>query len=76
MNSLEIRETKIKLIGMVNSIQLPMEVKRLIVQDVMNELNIAANQEIDLLLNERNAANGKAQGAAQAADNATQSETK
>lgn len=67
MNSLEIRETKMKLIDMVNGIPLPLEVKRLILQDVISELNATTEREINLLLEERTAAEAKAQEAGQKA---------
>lgn len=53
MNSLEIRETKMKLIDEVNKIQLPLEVKRMMLSEVMAELEKATNQEIDELFAER-----------------------
>ncbi len=53
MNSLEIRETKIKIIDMVNEIALPLEVKRMILAEVMAELESATNREINSLLEER-----------------------
>lgn len=67
MNSLEIREAKIKLIDMVNDIPLPLEVKRMILQEVISELNATTEREINLLIEERTAARAKAQEAAQKA---------
>lgn len=53
MNSLEIREAKMKLINMVNKIPLPLEVKRMMLSEVMNELEGAVIREIDSLLKGR-----------------------
>lgn len=53
MNSLEIREIKAKLIDMINEIALPLEVKRMILAEVMTELESATNREINSLLAER-----------------------
>lgn len=53
MNSLEIREAKMKLIDMINSIRLPLEVKRMMLAEVMVELDNATNREIDSLLVDR-----------------------
>lgn len=62
MNSLEIRETKIKLIDMVNEIALPLEVKRMILAEVMAELESATNREINSLLEERKKAEKEKEG--------------
>ena len=56
MNSLEIREAKMKLIDMVNSIRLPLEVKRMMVREIMAELESAAEREINAYLSERESA--------------------
>lgn len=61
MNSLEIREAKIKLISMVNDMSLPLEVKRMMLQEVVNELNVATEREINAFLAERKAAEKNAQ---------------
>lgn len=53
MNSLEIREVKIQLINMVNEIALPLEVKRMMLSEVMAELESATTREINSLLAER-----------------------
>lgn len=53
MNSLEIREAKMKLIDMINSIELPLEIKRMIISEVMLEVENATNKEIDMLFAER-----------------------
>lgn len=54
MNSLEIREEKLKLIDMTNKIALPLEVKRMMLKEVLDELNTATEREINSLLEERN----------------------
>ncbi len=54
MNSLEIRESKIQLIETINGVNLPLEVKRMMLQEIMNELNSATEQEIETLLDKRN----------------------
>lgn len=53
MNSLEIRETKLKLVDIVNKIELPLEVKRMMLAEVMIELEKATTTEINALLSER-----------------------
>lgn len=53
MNSLEIREAKLKIISIVNEIAFPLEVKRMILAEVMAELESATNREINSLLEER-----------------------
>lgn len=53
MNSLEIREAKIKLIKMINEITFPMEVKRMMLREVMSELESATECEINSLMIER-----------------------
>ncbi len=53
MNSLEIREAKMHLIEVVNEILLPLEVKRMMLEEVMAELRAATSREIDSLLIER-----------------------
>lgn len=57
MNSLEIRQEKVKLIEMVNSIPLPLEVKKMILREVMIELESALEQEIRVLLANQNSKN-------------------
>lgn len=53
MNSLEIREAKLQLIDMINSIQLPLEIKRMMVREVAEEVESATDQEINMLLQNR-----------------------
>lgn len=53
MNSLEIREAKMKLIDMINSIELPLEIKRMMLREVAAELESATEQEINMLLQNR-----------------------
>lgn len=56
MNSLEIREFEQSIINLFNECGLPMEIKRLIVNDIAGQINRAANDQINVELEERNKA--------------------
>lgn len=54
MNSLEIREFEHSIINLFNECGLPMEIKRLIVNDIAGQINRAADNQINVELEERN----------------------
>jgi hypothetical protein len=54
MNSLEIREFEQAIVNLINECGLPMEVKRLIVNDIAGQINRAADNQINVELAERN----------------------
>lgn len=54
MNSLEIREFEQAIVNLFNGCGLPMEVKRLIVNDIAGQINRAADSQINVELEERN----------------------
>lgn len=54
MNSLEIREFEQAIVNLFNGCGLPMEVKRLIVNDIAGQINRAADNQINVELAERN----------------------
>ena len=54
MNSLEIREFEQSIINLFNGCGLPMEIKRLIVNDIAGQINRAADNQINVELAERN----------------------
>jgi hypothetical protein len=54
MNSLEIREFEQAIANLINECGLPMEVKRLIVNDIAGQINRAADNQINVELAERN----------------------
>lgn len=54
MNSLEIREFEQGIINFFNGCVLPMEIKRLIVNDIAEQINRAADNQINVELAERN----------------------
>ena len=54
MNSLEIREYEQAIVNLINECGLPMEVKRLIVNDIAGQINRAADNQINVELAERN----------------------
>lgn len=56
MNSLEIREFAQSIVNLINSCSLPMEVKRLIVNDIARQVNEATTNQINAELAERNKA--------------------
>lgn len=56
MNSLEIREFEQSIVNLINSCSLPMEIKRLIVNDIAEQVNEATNNQINAELAERNKA--------------------
>lgn len=56
MNSLEIREFEQAIVNLFNGCGLPMEVKRLIVNDISGKINRAADNQINVELEERNKA--------------------
>ena len=56
MNSLEIREFEQSIINLFNGCGLPMEIKRLIVNDISGQINRAADNQINVELEERNKA--------------------
>ena len=53
MNSLEIREFEQAIVNLFNGCGLPMEVKRLIVNDIAGQINRAADSQINVELAER-----------------------
>lgn len=54
MNSLEIREFEQSIVNLFNKCGLPMEIKRLIVNDIAGQINRAADNQINVELAERN----------------------
>lgn len=54
MNSLEIREFQQAIINQINQSPLPLEVKRLIVENICAQVNEATNKQIQVELTERN----------------------
>ena len=56
MNSLEIREFEQSIVNLFNGCGLPMEIKRLIVNDIAGQINRAADNQINAELEERNKA--------------------
>lgn len=56
MNSLEIREFEQEIVNLFNGCGLPMEIKRLIVNDISGQINRAADNQINVELEERNKA--------------------
>lgn len=54
MNSLEIREFEQEIVNLFNRCGLPMEVKRLIVNDIAGQINRAADNQINVEMSERN----------------------
>ena len=54
MNSLEIREFEQSIVNLFNGCGLPMEIKRLIVNDIAGQINRAADNQINVELEERN----------------------
>lgn len=54
MNSLEIREFEQSIVNLFNGCGLPMEIKRLIVNDIAGQINRAADNQINVELAERN----------------------
>jgi hypothetical protein len=54
MNSLEIREFEQAIVNLINECGLPMEVKRLIMNDIAGQINRAADNQINVELAERN----------------------
>ena len=54
MNSLEIREFEQSIVNLFNECGLPMEFKRLIVNDIAGQINRAADNQINVELAERN----------------------
>lgn len=54
MNSLEIREFEQAIVNLINECGLPMEIKRLIVNDIAEQINRAADNQINVELAERN----------------------
>lgn len=56
MNSLEIREFEQSIINLFNGCALPMEIKRLIVNNIADQINRAADNQINVELAERNKA--------------------
>lgn len=53
MNSLEIREIEARLTKEINGIPLPLEIKRLILLEIMGKVEAAAQQEISEILSAR-----------------------
>ena len=56
MNSLEIREFEQSIVNLLNGCGLPMEIKRLIVNDLAEQINRDADNQINIELAERNKA--------------------
>ena len=54
MNSLEIREFEQSIVNLINDCGLPIEIKRLIVNDIAGQINRAADNQINVELAERN----------------------
>lgn len=54
MNSLEIREFEQGIINQTNQSPLPLEVKRLIMENICAQVNEATNKQIQVELTERN----------------------
>lgn len=67
MDSLEIREIEARLTKEINGIPLPLEIKRLILLEIMGKVEAAAQQEINDILSdkEREQAMEKVKDAAQ-----------
>lgn len=67
MDSLEIREIEARLTKEINGIPLPLEIKRLILLEIMGKVEAAAQQEINDILSarEQEQAMEKMRGAAQ-----------
>lgn len=53
MNSADIRKARDGLIDFINNMPLPMEVKRYILNEVKGIVDVAANKEIQLQLQEK-----------------------
>ena len=56
MNSLEIREFEQSIVNLINDCGLPIEIKRIIVNDIAGQVNRAADNQINVELAERNKA--------------------
>ena len=56
MNDLKIREFQMSITSFINQSDLPMEVKRLCMLDILNQLQTAADTEIRQQIQERDAA--------------------
>ena len=56
MNSLEIREFEQSIVNLINDCGLPIEIKRIIVNDIAGKVNRAADNQINIELEERNKA--------------------
>lgn len=54
MNSLEIREFEQSIVNLINDCGLPIEIKRIIVNDIAVQVNRAADNQINIELAERN----------------------
>lgn len=54
MNSLEIREFEQAIVNLINDCGLPIEIKRIIVNDIAGQINRAADNQINVELEERN----------------------
>lgn len=55
MNSLEIKEMEADIIRILNEAQIPLEVKRLVMMDIMGKIESATTQEINAQIKEREA---------------------
>lgn len=53
MSSLSIREAKENIVKYINDLSFPMEVKRLMLKEVLNQVEEVTNQEIVLQIKER-----------------------
>lgn len=59
MNSLEIRQARETIINYLNGLKMPMEVKRLIVEEIHNQVCAVSEQEIAAQIREREKAKEK-----------------
>ena len=57
MSSLEIREARENIINYLNKLPLPTEAKRLVVKEILGQLEFASEQEIIAQIKTRDAAN-------------------
>ena len=53
MDSLSIREAREDIINYLNTLPLPLEVKRLVVKEILGQLDFASEQEIGMQIKQR-----------------------
>ena len=53
MDSLSIREAREDIINYLNTLSLPLEVKRLVVKEILGQLDFASEQEIEMQIKQR-----------------------